>query len=459
MSGVPTPDQEDGPEETADEGPVRVDATDAPVRGVDRLGVGVTAATAAIAVGLATSTPTMLLLAVAGVAYSAYGYLTDVPVPEVALDRTVESTSPVPGDDVAVTLAVENVGDDVLPDLRVVDGVPDDLPVTNGSPRCCTALRPGESTTVEYTVAARRGVHEFGATSLRSRSVSGTDELVTSATVPDDLRCRTALDEMPVTDQTIQYTGRVTTEDAGSGIEFHSTRNYRPGDPMNRIDWNRLARTGELTTIEYRQERAVTVVLVVDARKSAAVAPRPDAPDAVDLNAYAAERAALSLLDAGNRVGITVTGSGGDWLEPGAGEAHERRVRETVQGAPETGDHRSSLHRTGTHDRFRHDVESDGGMRFQRLREQLPDDAQVLLVSAATDDMPRRLTETLQVHGHSVTLLAPDVTGDDTLGGRYASLQRATTLTSVRRLGARVVDWSPADPLELAVARAVGRWL
>ncbi len=427
------------------------------LRRIPRLDAGVTAALVSVSAGLATNSPLLLFLAVAGVVYAAYGYLPTVPEPTVEVERTVSDRSPVPGDDVAVTLTVRNVGDRTLPDLRVVDGVPEDLAVTDGSPRTCTALRPGEETVVEYAVGARRGAHEFTSTTVLSRSVSGTGERSTAVMTETNLHCRTALDAVPVGDQTIHYTGRVTTDVAGSGIEFHSTRAYQPGDPMNRIDWNRLARTGELTTVDYRQERAVTVVVVVDARPEAALAAAADEPDAVDLNAYAAHRAAMSLLEAGNRVGISVFGRRGDWLEPGAGEAHERRVRESIAAAPEAAGHRSTLHRD------RRAV--DGGRRrpsgdasFRTLREGMPSDAQALVVSGATDSFPVDVARELGVHGHDVTILSPDVTGTRTVGGRLAGLGRAATLSAARDRGARTVDWDPSEPLSLSIARAVEGW-
>lgn len=432
--------------------------SDDDVRRIPRLDAGVTAALVSVSAGLATNSPLMLFLAVAGVVYAAYGYLATVPDPAVEIERTVSDRSPVPGDDVDVTLTVRNAGDRTLPDLRVVDGVPDDLAVTEGSPRTCTALRPGEEAVVEYAVGARRGTHEFTETTVLCRNVSGTGERSVDVLEETELRCRTALDAVPVGDQTIHYTGRVTTDAAGSGIEFHSTRAYQPGDPMNRIDWNRLARTGELTTVDYRQERSVTVVVVVDARPDAALAAAADEPDAVDLNAYAAHRAAMSLLEDGNRVGVSVFGRRDDWLEPGAGEAHERRVRESIAAAPEAAGRRSTLHRERRAPDGGRRRGSGQGSSFRTLREGMPSDAQALVVSGATDSFPVDLARELGVHGHDVTVLSPDVTGTQTVGGRLAGLDRSATLSAARDRGARTVDWDPSEPLSLSIARALEGW-
>lgn len=50
----------------------------------------------------------------------------------------------------------------------------------------------------------------------------------------------------------------------GQGMEFEDIREYVPGDDVRHIDWNVTARTGEPFIKVYREERQVTVLLVVD---------------------------------------------------------------------------------------------------------------------------------------------------------------------------------------------------
>lgn len=50
----------------------------------------------------------------------------------------------------------------------------------------------------------------------------------------------------------------------GQGMEFEEVRAYHPGDDVRHIDWNVTARTGEPFIKVYREERQVTVLLVVD---------------------------------------------------------------------------------------------------------------------------------------------------------------------------------------------------
>ena len=51
----------------------------------------------------------------------------------------------------------------------------------------------------------------------------------------------------------------------GQGMEFDEVREYQPGDDVRMIDWNVTARTGFPHIKRYKEERELTVMLVVDA--------------------------------------------------------------------------------------------------------------------------------------------------------------------------------------------------
>lgn len=50
----------------------------------------------------------------------------------------------------------------------------------------------------------------------------------------------------------------------GSGMEFEEVRCYNPGDDIRRIDWNVTARSGEPFIKVFREERELTMLLIVD---------------------------------------------------------------------------------------------------------------------------------------------------------------------------------------------------
>ncbi|HKK21644.1 MAG TPA: DUF58 domain-containing protein, partial [candidate division Zixibacteria bacterium] len=54
----------------------------------------------------------------------------------------------------------------------------------------------------------------------------------------------------------------------GQGMEFEEVRQYEPGDDIRLIDWNVTARTGYPHIKKFREERELSVVLLVDASSS-----------------------------------------------------------------------------------------------------------------------------------------------------------------------------------------------
>lgn len=57
----------------------------------------------------------------------------------------------------------------------------------------------------------------------------------------------------------------------GQGMEFEEVREYMPGDDVRHIDWNVTARSGEPYIKVYREERQLTVLLLVDVSGSTRV--------------------------------------------------------------------------------------------------------------------------------------------------------------------------------------------
>ncbi|MFC5278020.1 DUF58 domain-containing protein [Halorubrum rubrum] len=414
--------------------------------------VGVTGvALVLVGLGVALRQPGMVVVGAAAVGYGLYARLGEAGEAELALDREVSDRTPDPGDEVTVTVRARNVGDAPCLDLRLVDGVPPGLEVIDGPARVATALRPGASVTFSYVVRASRGDHEWGTTRAVVRNAAGSRERLTELEAPTRLTCTPELAagaDLPLRGLTTVSHGRVPTDVGGSGVEFHATREYRRGDPLKRIDWNRRARTGELATLELREERAATVVLLVDAREPAYVAARPDADTAVEASVEAAGAVFTALLAGGDRVGIATMGPRDCWLPPGAGTDHEVRGRETLATDP-------ALAPTPAEDRFYRTLWR------RRFRRRLPGDAQVLFFTPLADDVPVDTARRLDAYGHLVTVLSPDPTaspsGSPTPGRTLAAIERRERLRTLRSAGIRVVEWGDRS-FPAAVASASGRW-
>jgi len=415
----------------------------------ERWQVGLLAALVAGALGIVGNNTVLFMSAAVGLAYAAYGYATAPVEASFAVSRTLGDDAPTAGQDVEVTVTVRNASDSLVPDARIVDGVPDAIGVVEGSPRHAATLQAGESVTYSYVVRARRGRHEFDDVTVVARNVSADVESRTTAATTTAMTVNADVGVVPLADQTIQQTGMVPTDVGGDGVEFYQSRDYHHSDPMNRVDWKRYARTRELTTVEFREERAANVVVVVDVRSVCRVARREDEPDAVSLSKFAAARLVSHLLEEGNRVGLAFYGHDCEYLAPGVGDGHAVRVREMLETNTD-----SSV-----------PVVTDGGFRtfdderrVDWLRRRLPDGSQVVFVSPVPDAEPAETARRLGAAGHEVRMLAPDVTSTETAGSTVDRIQWLDRVGDVREAGVKVVAWSPDEPLRTAFQRARRRW-
>jgi uncharacterized repeat protein (TIGR01451 family) len=403
-----------------------------------------------VGVAVLSGTPALLLAGAVGAGFVAFARSGRSELPTLAVERRVDQRDPEPGATVTVTVEVENVGGAPAFDLRIVDGVPPGLSVVAGSPRHGTALRPGASAAFSYDVRVERGEHAFQPTLVIGRDASGALEHRTtvSATGTETVTARptpTADISVPVRAKTSRDVGRVVTDVGGSGIEFHSVREYRHGDPLKRIDWNRLAAGGGLATLQFREERSATVMLLVDARKDAYLARDRDGASAVDLSVAAAAESFVGLLDSDDRVGLAALSPRDCWLAPGAGAVHWARARAKLTSDPAFGTEPPELPDYPT-------------VRVRQLRKRLPASAQLVLFSPLCDDSVALVARRLEAYDYPVTVVSPDVTGTETPGRTVAAIERRLRLSRLRDAGVRVVDWHIEDPLEVALVRAQRRW-
>lgn len=418
-------------------------------------------------VGVLASQPGLVLSGVIGIAFAVASRVDSPPTVALDIERRLSDPTPAPDTSVTVTVTVTNAGDALCPDLRVIDGVPPALTVEDGSPRLGTALGPGNTVTFEYTVSPTRGVHRFDPMVAIARNASGTTERQRTVTESSEnettIACipplsRTEPVALPLYDQAVGVTGRVATRAGGAGTVFHSVREYRHGDPPSRIDWNRTARTGELTTVEYRRERSATVVVLIDARSVAYVAPSQDDRPAVEHSIAAAGTVFEGLLATGNRVGLAALSPTECWLAPASGQAHRAQARELL----------------GTHTALSPTPPEEPFLKMtslRRLRHRLTTDTQVVFCSPLSDRYAATVARQLRAHGHPTTVVSPDPTRagvedrtdrDEQTAATEASMglagiERSLRCSELRDDGIRVVDWGD-EPLRRAIETASQRW-
>ena len=111
----------------------------------------------------------------------------------------------------------------------------------------------------------------------------------------------------------------------GRGMEFEQVRDYHPGDDIRHIDWNVTARMNAPFVKEHREERELTVMLVVDVSSSGAFGSVAKLKSEV-----AAEVAALlayTAIKSNDRVGLIIFSDRIEhFIPPKKGRAHVWRV-------------------------------------------------------------------------------------------------------------------------------------
>jgi uncharacterized protein (DUF58 family) len=440
-------------------------ASSATVRATGRWRGGVAVVLLAAATGLLAKRPSLLLVAAVGVALTAYPRLTATPTPTVSLSREIESA---PDDRVAVTTTITNTGDETLFDCRVIDGVPPMLSVVEGSPRCATTLPPGGTATLSYELAVRSGGHRFQPTTVLCRDAGGSVEVETTIEEPTEITAAAELPTLPIGSGRGHHVGRLPTEQAGEGIEFHSVDRYEPGDPIARIDWRRFARTGELTTVAFRTAVTADVLICVDTGDAAYRAASGSEPHAVAHAVDAAERIADALFAENHRVGLAAVGGGKTVLPPAGGREHAARLRHRLRTDPAFSlspppDARPSSRAATTIDAAVSSAAESSAAessatdtsgvddRFAAIEARCEPTTQLVVITPACDDTAIRLAHRF---GSRVTVISPDVTTDRTAGGLLARAERADRLSGLRNAGVPVVDWDPTTPLGATLATA-----
>ena len=122
----------------------------------------------------------------------------------------------------------------------------------------------------------------------------------------------------------------------GRGIDFEELREYEPGDEVRAIDWNVTARTGIPHVRRYREERELSLVLVLDISASGQFG--SGAQTKRELAAEIASVLAFSALKNNDRIALVLcTDEVELFIPPGKGRMHVfRLIREILFFKPKS---------------------------------------------------------------------------------------------------------------------------
>ncbi len=147
----------------------------------------------------------------------------------------------------------------------------------------------------------------------------GSDMTVLPASAPFDSAAETP--------QPLGLVGANRSRRAGDGAEFAGIRPFHAGDRLRRINWRVSLKTGDLHVVTSPAEEDSGVLLVVDALADFGRSGGVDgAASSLDITMRAAAAIAEHFVRHGDRIGLRVVGGGGEYVGPGAGRRHLRRV-------------------------------------------------------------------------------------------------------------------------------------
>lgn len=409
--------------------------------------------TAALAfLGLATGSIAFFIAASIPPLYILLSSISRTTSPEnIKMDRKIENEAPSPGQKVKITVEAENKGRTTATDLRVIDSVPEGLKVQKGSPRASLSVTPGSKASFSYEVVARRGRYTFNSPKVEIRG-RGNKAVYDEREVIGDqiLECKTGLEKVVLRDKTDSKVGDITTSEGGEGLEFHSLRDYKNSDPLSRVEWRQLAKTGELATKKFREERSGRIILVVDARPVSDVKAEKGHPSAVDLSAYAAERTFSALLKSRHKIGLAVLGERPEdfpeitesphlpYVKPGRGSKTRRKIKQMLKEARKDED---KVEET--------DLDTE-------LYNILPPNSQVVFFTPLMDDKLISTLKVLNSHNFPPIVVSPDVTYSDDPASRLESIRRDIGLKKARK-HAPVIDWNINQPMSIQISKALRR--
>ena len=391
----------------------------------------------------------ILLLAIPLLVYLIVGILECPGSMSLQARRTLESAEVAAGAPVHIRVAVENQGEG-LTNLCVSDKPPASMEF-EGHTQQRLALSEGACTQFAYSLRALRGVYRWTSITARASDPFGLFEIKQELPAYSELSVRPEpLKIRPIHFQpreTLHAPGPTVARLAGTGTDFWGIREYRPGDPLRRLNWRLAGRyPRRLFTNQFQGEEIADFGLIVDARTLTNAYELESAVFEASVRAAAA--LADVILSKGNRVALLIFGENTSCLFPGYGKRQLSSViRELCQAT------------LGRNLPFRY---------LEYFPTRVFPAQSVIIAFSALDARDLDTYARLRSYGYEVVLVSPspvELTAQ-TLAPtklnrralRAARLERAAGLNRLLALGVEVIDWDtrqPLDPLLQDAARAM----
>jgi len=181
--------------------------------------------------------------------------------------RTISKDTVLQGEEIEVTVVVENNRGWPIPWIFIEDYHPKDFPRV-GQNKQLAFLMPGHSVTLTYRLRCpRRGYHRIGPLLMESGDLFGLQRRFRTGVRQDYVSVLPTvayIDTFNVATKRPQGPVKLSNRIYADPTRINSIREYAPGDPLNTIHWKATARTGVLHVKTYEPSSVVGGTLVLD---------------------------------------------------------------------------------------------------------------------------------------------------------------------------------------------------
>ncbi len=184
-------------------------------------------------------------------------------------------------EELRVRVRIENRSLAIIPFAEISIEHSPHLRLVKGSKVVLATIPPRSSIVVELSFDPRVGKHWIGPVTIVVRDPLGLfRSQPIKVNVVKEVMITPRVSEAQLRRILVKTrsSGVVRSREPGTGVEFFSVREYRPGDDLRRVDWKHFAATSRLVVKELERETFQSVAFVIDATSPTLLGPRKSTP-------------------------------------------------------------------------------------------------------------------------------------------------------------------------------------
>ncbi|MHA1214670.1 MAG: DUF58 domain-containing protein [Candidatus Hodarchaeales archaeon] len=342
------------------------------------------------------------------------------------------------GELIQIELKLKNKGYRI-PVLEILDNIPDQCTIHEGSNHLILELKANEEITLKYSIKChKRGRYTIGPVVCRGFDIYGFQKkykefivLSTFAAVPSLIK----LKELPIQRQKLlPEVGNIPSlVYKGRDFDFQGVRDYQEGDELRTINWRVTAKYNRLATNEYALDQAAKVFIIFDHTKST--------KRVLEEGVKATLSTAEFLISQRNNVGFFAIGEFIEVIPASMGKKQLLRINEfLIDCHPSAPRHHELI-----------------SQRLQKkLLPSLPQLSQIFFISPLYDRSILGFLSELAGRGHIITLIRPSLESiveynpesprESKLANYLLALDVNHTTKEIARLGITQFFWYPKGP-------------